>query len=179
MYDIIYEAASIINPCFDVVSKHHKLTPPPRPSTNNNPQYHIVQTCPSPKPNLAVYWNRPDVKAAIHAPNKTWHDCSPKPVFVGSQTHPFGPEQEDDSSPDPIQHVLPQVIEATSRVLVGNGMWDYIIQTNGTLLSIQVTSLLRHLSLSSALANTTSEYDLERPARLPIRAHGTLHRESI
>lgn len=48
-----------------------------------------------------------------------------------------GPEEEGDTSADPIQHVLPQVIEATNRVLIGNGDYDMIILTNGTLMSIQ------------------------------------------
>lgn len=48
-----------------------------------------------------------------------------------------GPEGEGDLSPDPIQGILPQVIEATNRVLIANGDFDMIIITNGTLLSIQ------------------------------------------
>ena len=42
-----------------------------------------------------------------------------------------------DTSADPIQYVLPKVIEATNRVLVANGQYDFVIITNGTLLSIQ------------------------------------------
>ncbi len=60
--------------------------------------------------------------------------CSVEDVFVGGDS---GPEQEGDTSADPIQHVLPQVIEATNRVLISNGDYDMIIITNGTLLSIQ------------------------------------------
>lgn len=56
----------------------------------------------------------------------TWHECSAR-VFV----------QYEDLSPDPIQGVLPQVIESTNRVLVANADWDSIIFTNFTLLSIQ------------------------------------------
>lgn len=32
-----------------------------------------------------------------------------------------GPELNHDDAPDPIQSILPQVIEATNRVLIGNG----------------------------------------------------------
>lgn len=42
-----------------------------------------------------------------------------------------------DTSPDPIQHVLPRVIKATNRVLMSKDNLDMIIITNGTLLSIQ------------------------------------------
>ncbi|KAG9963863.1 serine carboxypeptidase, partial [Aureobasidium melanogenum] len=60
--------------------------------------------------------------------------CSNNAVFTGGNS---GPETEGDTSPDPIQHVLPQVIEATNRVLIGNGDFDMIIKPNGTLMSIQ------------------------------------------
>lgn len=72
--------------------------------------------------------------SAIHAPlNVSWVECSNEAVFVGGNS---GPETEGDTSPDPIQHVLPQVIEATNRVLIGNGDFDMIIITNGTLMSM-------------------------------------------
>lgn len=81
-----------------------------------------------------IYFDRTDVKMAIHAPlNVTWGECNGRP-FVGGDS---GPETEGDTSADPIQHVLPQVIEATNRVLVSNGDYDMIIITNGTLLAIQ------------------------------------------
>jgi carboxypeptidase D len=48
-----------------------------------------------------------------------------------------GPYGNGDRSLDPIQSVLPQVIEATNRVLIANGDFDFEILTNGTLLSIQ------------------------------------------
>src|SRR5271155_4367757 len=83
-------------------------------------------------PGTQIYFDRADVKKAMHAPNISWTECS-GPVFVGHG----GPQGEGDLSPDPIQHVLPQVIEHTNRVLIGNGNLDYVILTNGTLLAIQ------------------------------------------
>ena len=82
-----------------------------------------------------TYFNRTDVKRAMHAPEYVnWAECSVDPVIIGNG----GPEQgEGDLSADPIQKVLPQVIEATNRVLVSNGDLDMIILTNGTLLAIQ------------------------------------------
>jgi carboxypeptidase D len=61
-----------------------------------------------------------------------------------------GPEQEGDFSANPIEHVLPQVIEATNRVLVSNGDYDMIILTNGTLLSIQNMTWHGQLGFQSA-----------------------------
>lgn len=63
----------------------------------------------------------------MHAPmDVDWEECS-GPVFVHNRDH----------SLDSIQHVLPQVIEATGRVLVSNAQLDFVVITNGTLLSIQ------------------------------------------
>jgi carboxypeptidase D len=73
-----------------------------------------------------LYFDRADVKAAMHAPTSVqWEECS-GPVFVRR-----------DNSADPIQKVLPQVIEATNRVLVSNANLDFVIMTQGTLLAIQ------------------------------------------
>jgi carboxypeptidase D len=126
VFDLINNALLAVNPCFDI--------------------YEIVEQCPILSDPLGFptelvdqvystnYFNRTDVKAAMHAPQDvSWSECSVEPVFVGDG----GPQGEGDLSPDPIQHILPQVIEATNRVLVGNGDFDMIIITNGTLLAIQ------------------------------------------
>ena len=60
------------------------------------------------------YFNRTDVKKALHAPlDVSWSECGEHDVFVGQFHHGIGvgPEGENDRSADPIQHVLPQVIE--------------------------------------------------------------------
>lgn len=135
VFDMIDDAALTNNPCFDI--------------------YEVNQQCPllwdvlsfptqlvyTPE-GASTYFNRSDVKAAIHAPAYVdWAECAVNPVIVGGAEvggyYTGGPEGEGDLSADPIQHVLPQVIEATNRVLVGNGDFDMIIITNGTLMSIQ------------------------------------------
>jgi carboxypeptidase D len=120
-------AAFPINPCFN--------------------SYEIVTQCPMPSDPLGfptdlafayplqypLYFDREDVKIAMHAPlDIDWQECS-GPVFLGDG----GPEFEGDLSLDPIQYVLPKIIEATNRVLVSNADLDFVIITNGTLLSIQ------------------------------------------
>ena len=80
------------------------------------------------------YFNRKDVKEAIHAPLDIQWSAGGN-VFKGGPL--VGPEGEGDLSPDPIQHVLPQVINATNNVIVTNGNLDGLILTDGTLLSIQ------------------------------------------
>ncbi|KAK4550293.1 hypothetical protein LTR36_003260 [Oleoguttula mirabilis] len=85
---------------------------------------------------LPVYFNRTDVKKAMHAPlNVSWTECAREAVFLGGGGS-GGPEQYGDTSPDPIQGVLPRVIEATHRVLIANGDLDIEILTNATMLAI-------------------------------------------
>jgi carboxypeptidase D len=106
--------------------------------------YEVNVTCPTPndplQPNSgSPYFDRSDVKTALHAPSgATWSECSNGAVFVGGDYYGGGgPENEGDLSPDPIQGVLPQVIEGTNRVLIANGDLDMIIITDGSLLAIQ------------------------------------------
>lgn len=127
VFDLAVDYVLAINPCFNI--------------------YEITATCPVAWDVLGfptvlsyvpagadIYFDRADVKKALHAPESvTWAECANDPVFVGTG----GPEGEGDLSLDPIQHVLPQVIEHTNRVLVSNGDYDMIIQTNGTLLALQ------------------------------------------
>lgn len=71
----------------------------------------------------------------MHAPKDvTWEICGGDPFKAGGRS---GPNGDGDNAADPIQRVLPQVIEATNRVIVSNGDYDMVIMTDGTLLSIQ------------------------------------------
>ena len=122
MFDILTffrnNAALDINPCFDI--------------------YEVNQQCPLLWDVLGfpteleylpaggqIYFNRSDVKAAMHAPDVNWEICSSKRVL------------RPDYSPMSIEHVIPQVIEATNRFLISSGDFDMILITNGTLMSIQ------------------------------------------
>ncbi|KAI1834031.1 hypothetical protein DTO006G1_7718 [Penicillium roqueforti] len=101
IYNMIYFEAYNPNPCWS--------------------PYKVSQTCPllwdvlgfptdlAYQPGPSTYFNRTDVKSALHY----------------------------DESANPTEHVLPRLIEATNRVLISNGDWDYLIITNGTLLAIQ------------------------------------------
>lgn len=135
VFDMVYNEIFHINPCFDL--------------------YEINQMCPLlwdvlafptsldyQAPGSSVYFDRKDVKRALHAPNMNWSGCSAEPVYVGGSS---GPEQEGDNSANPIEKVLPQVIEATNRVLISNGDYDMVIITNGTLLAIQNMTWNGHL----------------------------------
>ena len=127
VWDTVYYATFQNNPCFNV--------------------YEISTTCPILSDPLAypgslqyqypgmggIYFNRSDVKTAMHAPqNVSWSECS-GPVFAGTG----GIYGVGDESLDPIQKVLPQVIEATGRVLVANGDYDMELITDGVLMGIQ------------------------------------------
>ncbi|KAI0383321.1 alpha/beta-hydrolase [Hypomontagnella monticulosa] len=120
--EVLNEALSI-NPCFDV--------------------YQVATTCPLLWDVLGfpgtigylpegadIYFDRADVKKAIHAdPNTKWEECASNDVFVGG-----------DSSDPSSWVVLPHVIDATQKVIIGHGSLDMILLPNGTLLTIQNTT---------------------------------------
>ena len=146
-----HDAAITINPCFNL--------------------YHITDGCPLLEDHVGAeypfrpqaYFNRTDVKMALHAPlekpagywffRDSWFECSYVAIFRGGydrKGYGAGPEGNNDRSPDPIQGVLPQVIEATNRVLISHGDWDAILLANGTLLSIQNMTWNGQLGFQSA-----------------------------
>lgn len=128
-FDIILEAVMEINPCFNL--------------------YHITETCPFVYGHLGivnpgdyspagaeVYFDRADVKAALHAPaNSTWYQCTPKNVFN------YGYENNytiGDTSLGPAQNgVLQRVIEYTNNTIIGGGNLDMILNPNGTVFALQ------------------------------------------
>jgi carboxypeptidase D len=68
-----------------------------------------------------VYFNRQDVKAAIHAPvNVQWTECNSS-VFVGPG----------DTSPPSALDVLPRVMKHGVPVVVVTGLADYVILSEG------------------------------------------------
>jgi len=74
-----------------------------------------------------VYFNRQDVKVAIHAPvNVQWTECSESSVFVGSNTPAL-----------PAWDILPRLMERGVRVVVVSGLADYAILSKGTRIAIQ------------------------------------------
>ncbi|KAH9978148.1 alpha/beta-hydrolase [Lactifluus volemus] len=114
-------AALIINPAFNI--------------------YHIFDMAPekfdplgfpgsfllTPSPDNPLYFNRADVKAAIHAPeNVDWVLCTDVNVF------PNG-----DASLPPTFTVLPNVIEKSERAVIANGRADFIIMAEGSRIALQ------------------------------------------
>ncbi|KAH9978139.1 Alpha/Beta hydrolase protein [Lactifluus volemus] len=80
-----------------------------------------------PSPDNPVYFNRADVKAAIHAPeNVDWALCTNVNVF------PNG-----DSSLPPTFTVLPNVIEKSKRTVIVNGRADFIIMAETSRIALQ------------------------------------------
>ncbi|EFX04019.1 serine carboxypeptidase [Grosmannia clavigera kw1407] len=120
IYNDIIGAALLVNPCWDI--------------------YQVATTCPllwdvlgfpgtlGYLPDGAqLYFDRDDVKKAIHAPNMTWAECTDVNVFV---------DGTDTSVPSGLS-VLPKVIDATKNVIIGHGALDFVLIANGTLLTIQ------------------------------------------
>lgn len=136
VFDAIDDALLRVNNCFDIYEINQQC--PFLWDVLSFPTQFVYDPAGAPD----TYFNRSDVKAAMHAPQYIdWAECSVDPVFVGGAkqkgAYTGGPEAEGDLSADPIQAVLPRVIEATNRVIVSNGDLDMIIITNGTLMAIQ------------------------------------------
>ncbi|KAK1760514.1 Alpha/Beta hydrolase protein [Echria macrotheca] len=122
LFGDVLDAAGVLNPCFDV--------------------YQIATTCPvlwdvlgfpGSDPYIPhgakVYFNRTDVKMALHAPlDVAWEVCTDDPPVFVNWT---------DTSPPPTQHALPRVIDATQNVLIAHGALDMVLMANGTLLALQ------------------------------------------
>ena len=76
------------------------------------------------------YFNRTDVKQALHAPeHANWTICTEKDVFVG--------DNGDTSPPSGINGgPLQKVIEHTNNVIVAHGALDMVLMANGSLLTL-------------------------------------------
>ncbi|KAL6900418.1 Alpha/Beta hydrolase protein [Trichoderma evansii] len=117
LWDTVIGAASLENPCFNL--------------------YGITDHCPflyDEGANIAntfdgnnTYFNRPEVKKAIHVPDgANWAPCAPG-VFLNSN----------DTSPPSGLRQLPRVIDATQNVILAQGGVDAMIMVNGVMLGIQ------------------------------------------
>ena len=74
-----------------------------------------------------MYFDRADVKAAIHAPaDVDWMLCTDTNVF------PQG-----DASLPPAFTVLPNVIEKSKRSVIVQGLTDYLLIAGGTRIALQ------------------------------------------
>ena len=118
VWDMIFDAAVTINPAFNI--------------------YRIFDTWPIlwdvlgfpgsfPQQQSPIYFDRADVKRAIHAPaNVSWEECSDINVF------PRG-----DNSLPPAFTVLPNAIEKSKRAVVVHGLADFILLSEGTRIVLQ------------------------------------------
>jgi len=125
VFNHIFDAALLVNPCWDV---YQLFTTCPLlwdvlgfPGT----LYYVAQ-------GTEVYFDRPEVKAAINAPQIPWAECS-GPVYNTSSANSI----EADNNLYSGLTVLPYVIENSKRTVIGHGDIDYVLLQNGTLLTIQ------------------------------------------
>ena len=80
-----------------------------------------------PQQQSPIYFDRPEVKAAIHAPmNVTWAECSDIRVFTRG-----------DRSLPPAFTVLPNAIEKSERAVIVHGLADFILLSEGTRIVLQ------------------------------------------
>ncbi|KDQ17592.1 hypothetical protein BOTBODRAFT_105475 [Botryobasidium botryosum FD-172 SS1] len=118
IYDSVVDAATTINPC----------------------AYHIFDGCPIPYDALGfpegenltlgpVFFDNPELQDAIHAPRINWTECSPG-VFINDT------DNSDYPSPGGAG-VLTRVIDNNTRTLIGHGLLDMLLLSEGTRIMIQ------------------------------------------
>ncbi|KAG1768829.1 Alpha/Beta hydrolase protein [Suillus occidentalis] len=151
VWDDIFYNALIINPAFDV--------------------YRIWDTYPIlwdvlgfpgsfAQTQSPIYFNRRDVKKAIHAPVDTeWSECSNINVF------PNG-----DNSLPPAFTVLPNVIEKNQRTVIVHGLADFILIADGTRIVLQNMTWNGLQGFQTPIANDSFIVD-------GVGAYGTMHSE--
>ncbi|KAG0692282.1 Alpha/Beta hydrolase protein [Suillus ampliporus] len=150
VWDDIFNNALIINPAFNI--------------------YRIWDTYPSlwdvlgfpgsPQTQSPIYFNRKDVKEAIHAPVDTeWTECSNINVF------PNG-----DGSLPPAFTVLPNVIEKNQRTVIVHGLADFVLIAEGTRIVIQNMTWGGLQGFQTPIANDSFIVD-------GVGAYGTMHSE--
>ncbi|KAF2171475.1 hypothetical protein M409DRAFT_63731 [Zasmidium cellare ATCC 36951] len=128
-HDVAEAALFEVNPCFNA---YHATDYCPRPWTVLGPINDDFDPAPR-----AIYFNRQDVKRAIHAPlGRNWTACASTPsktqsVFQGPNHNETG---EDQSLPPGQTDVLQRVIEHTNNVIIGSGGLGFLVPMNGTLL---------------------------------------------
>ena len=91
-----------------------------------------------PPPDAPVYFNRADVKAAIHAPaDVDWTECAGINVFP----------QGDSSLPSAFT-VLPNVIEKSNRSVIAHGLADFVYIAEGTRIVLQKCVITLSVSMN-------------------------------
>ncbi|KAF8812659.1 alpha/beta-hydrolase [Phlegmacium glaucopus] len=151
IWDMIFNAALIVNPAFNI--------------------YRIFDTFPIlwdvlgfpgsfPQAQTPLYFNRTEVKQAIHAPlGVDWEECSSIDVF------PKG-----DGSLPPAFTVLPSVIEKNTRTVIVHGLADFILIAEGTRIVIQNMTWNGMQGFRTPIANDSFIVD-------GVGALGTTHTE--
>ncbi|PKS12615.1 hypothetical protein jhhlp_000823 [Lomentospora prolificans] len=128
MISQVFSAAIELNPCFTVYSVFDHCPRPHDPLGFSGGSF-VVHPDAGP-----VYFDRPDVKAAINAPADTeWVFCSSQ---AGRAVFVDGVDESLNGGPA-AQPVLPRIIETTGNVILGHGARDFVLTAAGTLLAIQ------------------------------------------
>lgn len=117
-FGMVYQAATLANPAFNV---YQILDIPP--------SYWDVLDAPQRWPGMegdAVYFNRDDVKEALHVPTSThWIECS------------AGVFPDGDSSLPPAVTVLASVIDRSRRSVIASGQTDMVMINEGAKVILQ------------------------------------------
>ncbi|KXN88358.1 Carboxypeptidase cpdS [Leucoagaricus sp. SymC.cos] len=134
VWDMIFAAALNVNPAFDIyrIFDTFPILWDVLGFPGSFPQ---AQTEP-------LYFDRADVKQAIHAPNVPWEECSNINVFPN----------RDGSLPSALS-VLPNVIEKSNRTVIVHGLADFILIAEGARIAIQNMTWNGKQGFQTSIAN--------------------------
>ncbi|EPS94281.1 hypothetical protein FOMPIDRAFT_1055219 [Fomitopsis schrenkii] len=152
VWDAIFEAALAVNPAFNIY-RIFDTWPILWDVLGFPGSFEQAETQP-------LYFNRADVKAAIHAPaDVDWTECASVDVF------PDG-----DNSLPPVFSVLPNVIEKSERAVVVHGLADFVLISEGTRIALQNMTWNGQQGFQTPIANDSFIVD-------GMGALGTAHYE--
>ncbi|KAF7331480.1 Carboxypeptidase [Mycena kentingensis (nom. inval.)] len=152
VWDMIFEEALTKNPAFNIY-RIFDTFPVLWDVLGFPGSFEDIQLAP-------LYFDRADVKAAIHAPaNVEWSECSNVRVF------PRG-----DASLPSAFTVLPNVIEKSTRSVITHGLADFILIAEGTRIVIQNMTWGGMQGFQTPIANDSFIVD-------GVGSLGTMHTE--
>ncbi|KAK7756509.1 hypothetical protein SLS62_001343 [Diatrype stigma] len=120
MLNTVYGEALSLNPCFNIYQVGAGCPIPYDPLGFAGSSYYIPEGSPP------VYFNRSEVKAALHVPaGSDWEMCKDGVFPTGDNSAPSS------------HFAIPRVIEGTENVILVHGALDMVLLANGSMLAIQ------------------------------------------
>lgn len=120
LLDAVYSEVLSLNPCFNIYQVGAGCPIPYDPLGFAGSTYYIPEGAPP------IYFNRSEVKSALHVPESSdWEMCKDNVFPTGDNSAPSS------------HFAIPRVIEGTENVILVHGALDMVLIANGSVLAIQ------------------------------------------